>query len=197
MDEAVLSRRIKALRLERDMTLREVAQATGLTEGLISKIENHRVSPPIATLSRIAAALGVKLGYFFREDEAYVGYTIRRANEALSGMRKSRRTGYDYSLLAADKTSRQLEPFLVRLRPGARQQRRLKHSGDEFIYVLRGVLSFLWGRELFQLHEGDSMTYDAAVPHVSGNPDRHHETLLLAVTTESSANHRLSVAAQL
>lgn len=197
MDEAVLARRIKALRLERAMTLREVARATGLTEGLISKIENHRVSPPIATLSRIASALGVKLGYFFREDETYVGYTLRRANEAFRGMRKSRRTGYDYSLLASGKPSRRLEPFLVRLRPGARQLRRLKHGGDEFVYVLRGNLSFRWGREVFHLNEGDSITYDAAVPHVSGNPDRRKETLILAVTAEDNASHRLGVAAQL
>ena len=197
MDANVLARRIKGLRLDRSRTLREIAQATGLTEGLLSKIENQRVAPPIATLAKIAAALGVKLGYFFHEDEPYVGCAVKRAAEGLSGMRRSRRTGYEYSLLAADKPNRRLEPFLVRLAPGGRQKRRLLHSGDEFLYVLRGTLSFRWGREVFALREGDSITYDAAVPHLSSNPDRRRETLLLAVTAEDHAGHRLGVSAQL
>lgn len=197
MDEAIVAKRIKALRLDRAMTLREVAAATGLTEGLISKIENHRVSPPIATLSKIATALGVKLGYFFREDETYVGYAVKRADEAKKQMRRSRRTGYDYSLLASGKPARRLEPFLVRLSPGARQKRHLLHSGDEFVYVMNGALSFQWGREVFLLKEGDSITYDAGVPHLSSNPDKRRETLFLAVTAEESAGHRLGIDALL
>ncbi|MCW8130450.1 MAG: cupin domain-containing protein [Planctomycetota bacterium] len=191
MEETLVARRIKAQRLDRAMTLRDVAKATGLTEGLLSKIENHRVSPPIATLSKIAAALGVKIGWFFREDEAYVGYTVKRAAEATRGMTRSRRTGYDYSLLAAGKPVRKLEPFLVRLAPGLKQKKHLHHSGDEFVYVLRGELSFQWGRETFLLKAGDSITYDAAVPHLSRNPNRKRETLFLAVTAEESAGHRL------
>jgi len=197
MDEAIVAKRIKALRLDRAMTLRDVANATKLTEGLLSKIENHRVSPPIATLAKIAAALGVKLGYFFREDETYIGYTIMRAADAGKQMRKSRRTGYDYSLLASGKPIRLLEPFLVRLAPGARQKKNLLHSGDEFVYVLRGTLSFQWGREVFLLNEGDSITYDAGVPHLSSNPDKRRETLLVSVTAEENAGHRLGIDALL
>ena len=197
MDEALIPPRIQALRQERALTLREVARVTGLTEGLLSKIENHKVSPPIATLAKIAAALSVKLGYFFREDEAYVGYTLRRAAEAQRRLRLSRRTGYSYSLLAEEKAGRRLEPFLVRLAPGAAQKAPLHHSGDEFVYVLRGRLDFRWGRQRFTLRPGDSITYDALVPHLSRNAERGRETFLLAVTAEECAQQRLGVGALL
>lgn len=197
MDEALIPRRVKALRMERALTLRDVARATGLTEGLLSRIENHKVSPPIATLNRIAAALSVKLGYFFREDEGYVGYTVSRAGESTRRLRRSPRTGYKFSLLAQGKPGRRLEPFLVRLAPGQAQKAPLHHSGDEFLYVLRGELDFHWGRERFHLRPGDAITYDAAIPHLSRNARRTSETLLLAVSAEDGAPQRLGLGALL
>jgi transcriptional regulator with XRE-family HTH domain len=193
MDELRVGPRLKALRQARGHTLRQVAATAGMTPGMLSKIENQHMSPTLPALARLAAALGTRLGPLFGEDSGYTGLVLRRKAEALAGLRRSRLTGYDYSLLAAEKSGRRLEPFLVRLRPGVRQRRHLHHGGDEFVYVLRGRLDFQWGRRRFLLRAGDSLAYDASVPHLSRNPDRRGETLLLAVASEADTRLRLGL----
>lgn len=56
---------LKRLRMDKGYTLEDMAEKTGLSKGLISKIENHKVSPPISTLARIAHALDIPLGDLF------------------------------------------------------------------------------------------------------------------------------------
>jgi len=67
--EYMLAKRIKELRLSRNMTIEEVANRTGFTKGFVSKIENNKVSPPIATLLKLSEALDVHIRYFFHEED--------------------------------------------------------------------------------------------------------------------------------
>lgn len=193
MEEVRVGPRLKALRQSQGRLLREIAANAGITAGMLSKIENQRVSPTLPTLARLAAALGTRLGPLFGADGSYTGLVLQRRAKALKNLRRSPLTGYDYNLLASEKSDRRLEPFLVRLRPGLRQRRHLHHGGDEFLFVLRGRLDFHWGRQRFLLRAGDALTYDASVPHLSRNPDRRGETLLLAVASEADTRLRLGL----
>ncbi len=73
--------KIKKLRLAKKLTLQAVARETGFSPALISQIENNNVSPPIATLSKIARFFDVKIGHFFAEEEEECRYEIVRADE--------------------------------------------------------------------------------------------------------------------
>jgi transcriptional regulator with XRE-family HTH domain len=74
MREFNIGAKIKKLRLSKKLTLQAVAKETGFSPALISQIENNNVSPPIATLSRIAKFFDVKIGLFFTEDEEECRY---------------------------------------------------------------------------------------------------------------------------
>ena len=83
MSEYNIGVKIKKLRLAKKMTLQAVAKETGFSPALISQIENNNVSPPIATLSKIAKFFDVKIGIFFTEDEEECRYeVVRKANES-------------------------------------------------------------------------------------------------------------------
>ena len=73
--------KIKELRKARKLTLQDVARETGFSPALISQIENNNVSPPIATLSKIARFFDVKIGLFFEEDEVDCKYEVVRKHE--------------------------------------------------------------------------------------------------------------------
>ena len=73
--------KIRALRTERGLTLRELSERSGLSKPLLSQVENGRVVPPVATLLRISRALGATISYFFQEEERDVKVSLTRAAE--------------------------------------------------------------------------------------------------------------------
>ena len=80
MSDYNIGAKIKKLRLAKKLTLQAVAKETGFSPALISQIENNNVSPPIATLSKIAKFFDVKIGLFFADDEEECRYEIVRAH---------------------------------------------------------------------------------------------------------------------
>lgn len=167
MNELLLGRRIRELRHERGFTLEQLGSLTGMSKSLLSKVETGQVSPPIATLSKIAASLGVSIGYFFeddaRQDNAlFVPRTARQVIDAqLHGAE------YNYEHLAFGGTMpRLMEPFIIKLEPDQEVTGKLfDHPGEEFIMVLAGEMRFLFGSTSYHMKEGDSLYFDARVPH--------------------------------
>lgn len=167
MNELILGRRIRELRHERALTLDQLGQRTGMSKSLLSKVENAQVSPPIATLSKIAGALGVSIGYFFEEDPrqenaVYVPVAERqRVDAAAHGAE------YNYEHLAHGGTMpRLMEPFIITLDGSTPSPEKLfDHPGEEFIMVLEGEMRFLFGSTSYHMRTGDSLYFDARVPH--------------------------------
>lgn len=167
MNELLLGRRIRELRRERGLTLEELGNRTGFSKSLLSKVENAQVSPPIATLSRIASALDVSIGYFFaeeaRQDRAIFVPKSRRQQlgEQVHGPE------YSYEHLAyGSSMPRLMEPFVISLAAGSQESPTLfEHPGEEFIMVLEGRMEFLFGSTSYPMEEGDGLYFDARVPH--------------------------------
>lgn len=167
--EMNVGEKIKALRREKGMTLQEVAESTGFSAALISQIENHLISPPLGTLSRIARALGVEMGYFFgasREAE----FTIVRSNERRPVSRVASKQGvkygYSYESLAFEQKNHHMEPFLVTLEPATTRDRNAySHEGEEFIFVLEGKMEVVLGEHRDVLEPGDSIYFNSRIPH--------------------------------
>jgi len=165
-----LGEKIRELRLKRGLTLREVAGTTGLSIPLLSQVENNAVSPPVATLLRIANALGVGISYFFREEESREKAVVVRKHERKKTFRplhaKHGDSGYTYEALAYTKNSKHMEPFLVEFEPKKKEALSYQnHGGEEFLFLFRGRLAFHYDQQEIILDPGDSLYFESGVPH--------------------------------
>lgn len=159
--------RIARLRADQRMTLDRLAQVTGFTKGYLSKIENGRKVPPIATLSRIAQALHTEIGSFFQGTRraAALEATVVRANERPPVQRGGSAFGYDYVGLALKRIHKRMDPFIFTFPPRIDKHVFFEHRGEEFLFVLSGTVKFQVGDERFTLRKGDSIYFDSSVPH--------------------------------
>ena len=165
-----LGEKIRELRLKRSRTLREVAETTGLSIPLLSQVENNAVSPPVATLLRIAKALEVGISYFFREEESRERAVVVRKHERKKTFRPIQTqhgdSGYKYEALAYTKNSKHMEPFWVEFEPKKKEATSyLRHRGEEFIFLFRGRLAFHYDQQEIILDPGDSLYFESDVPH--------------------------------
>ena len=165
-----IGNKIKTLRQQKNITIQELSEKTGLSKGLISQVENDQVSPPISTLLKIASALKTDLAHFFQEKDLNPKVTVIRKNERLkSGRRgvKGIELGYSYESLAHTKINKHMEPFLVTFETkDSDNVIMFSHEGEEFVFVLKGKLHFLSdnGDDII-LNEGDSLYFEADIAH--------------------------------
>lgn len=166
MNELLIGRRVKEMRLKLDLTLAELGRRAGLSKSLLSKVENAQVSPPIATLYKIARALDVPMGYFF-EEEAREDRVIYVPKDKRQRVEQSRHAEYGYEHLASGSTMmRLMEPFMITLEANSQAEPTLFESqNEEFILVLEGEVDYLFGSTSYHLTEGDALYFDARVPH--------------------------------
>jgi transcriptional regulator with XRE-family HTH domain len=161
--------KIKKLREDSAVSLKELEERTGLSSAVLSQIENHLVSPPLGTLIRIAKALNVKPSHFFDEhpDKAF---TLVRKDERKPVSRFASKRGvaygYAYESLGHDMKGRHMEPFLVTLEPSAQKDPKpSSHDGEEFIFVLEGEVDVTLGDHSDLLRPGDTIYYDSQIAH--------------------------------
>ena len=180
-----LGEHLKALRAARGMTLERLATATGLTKSYLSKIQNSRKLPPIATLSRIAQALGTGIGSFFGDIlEAREGASVVRKEERLPVVRGGTAFGYDYVSLAHKRLSKRMEPFVFTFPSKIDRHVFFDHGGEEFVFILAGTVIFQVGDERWTLEEGDSIYFDAAIPHRGWSVGRDAKALVVVHAPE-------------
>jgi transcriptional regulator with XRE-family HTH domain len=165
MDEKLIANRIKRLRHSKKITLEYLAKMTGFTAGYISRIEKSDKAPPISTLSKIAAALEVDISFLLSEDESNnpQRMVIVRKNDPKEPSDRKASYGYRYEPLARKKIGKNMEPYI--LYPDFEYSTTFQHDGEEFFYVLEGEVEFVYGDEKYVLEAGDSMYFDANVPH--------------------------------
>lgn len=159
---------VKNLRNRRVMTLKDLSVMTGLSKANLSQIENNLVTPPIATLLKISTALGVSIGHFFQKSGQDSSVVVVRKSDRY-GVAKGphiSHVGYQYEPLAYPKVDKNMEPFIVHM-----EEREASdivynnHRGEEFLFVLGGVLEFRCDDTLVTLNEGDSLYFDSGKPH--------------------------------
>jgi transcriptional regulator with XRE-family HTH domain len=187
--DGLIAGRLKALRTMRGMTLERLAAATGLTRSYLSKIENARKVPPIATLSRIAHALGTGIGNFFGgRTQARESASLVRKSERLPIVRGGSAFGYDYESLAHQRLAKRMDPFIFTFPSKIDRHVYFEHEGEEFVFVLSGKVVFQVGDQRWTLQEGDSLYFDAAVPHRGWSEGR--EARALVVMNSGGAERR-------
>jgi transcriptional regulator with XRE-family HTH domain len=165
----VMGRRIRRLRLESGFTLEEAADRAGCTPGFLSQVERNQAAPSISMLYSIAGALGVRVTHFFPRTLA--GTKVVRAGER--EVFRFEGSSIVYSLLSRQFPERQLESLLVRMEPfdGALPADEFRsHPGEEFAYVLEGMLRIRIADTVHDLNPGDSVHFQSTVQHRLENP---------------------------
>jgi quercetin dioxygenase-like cupin family protein/DNA-binding XRE family transcriptional regulator len=164
--------RVRLVREDRDLTLQDISQRTGLDVAFLEQIENGNVAPPLGTIIKLAKALDLKMGYFISGEEDMPFTIVRKSDRKVVSRyssSKGKYYGYGYESLAPHKKDRHMEPFLISLEPSESDEERSAHDGQEFIYVLEGAMEVRLGEEVHVLEPGDSIYYDSTVPHLVKN----------------------------
>jgi len=192
MATLTLGERIAEIRKTYSLTREVLSERSGVGVDLISKIEDDGHIPDLAPLIKISRGLGVRLGTLL-DDHEQLGPVICRAGDASSssrfktGLPEGAATdkghhGMSFYALAADKTGRHMEPFIVAIEPDAKQEKSA-HEGEEFIYVMEGNLTLEYGNDKNTLKTGDSVYYDSIVPHKVFSADNNPVKILAVIYT--------------
>jgi transcriptional regulator with XRE-family HTH domain len=166
--EVAIGREVRATRKQLGITVAELAAATGISLGMLSKIENGNTSPSLTTLKLLGRALGVPLTAFFRGYEEEHSAVFVKAGEGVDVERRGTRAGHQYNLLGhigANMSGVVVEPYLITLMEDADVFPTFQHGGLEFLYMLEGKVTYRHGSNLYPMQRGDSLFFDADAPH--------------------------------
>ena len=179
--------RVRQVRENRDLTLPDISQRTGLDVAFLEQIEKGDVAPPLGTVIKLAKALDLKMGYFISGEEDMPFTIVRKCDRKVVSRyssSKGKYYGYGYESLAPHKKDRHMEPFLISLEPSESDEERSAHDGQEFIYVLEGAMEVRLGEEVHVLEPGDSIYYDSTVPHLVKNHGSGSARILAVLYSE-------------
>lgn len=164
--EIAIGREVRDFRKKIDMTVAELAKLAGLSAGMLSKIENGMTSPSLATLQALSRALHVPVTAFFRKFEEERDATFVKSGQGLTIERRGTRAGHQYQLLGHTmRKSIAVEPYMITLTADSDVFPLFQHAGIEFLYMLEGEVGYRHGDKTYTLTPGDSLYFDADVPH--------------------------------
>jgi transcriptional regulator with XRE-family HTH domain len=166
--EEQIGLRIRALRTLRAATLEQLAAEVKLTKGQLSKIENGKVSSPVSTLTRIAAALGVSPGHFFQTDGGQPRAVLVPKNARKTIVGRGSKLGHSYESLAFGLPfEKDFEPYLMRIdeKQIDPEQNIFKHPGHELLFMIKGEMDYRHSGTVYHLKAGDSLFFDGNVDH--------------------------------
>ena len=172
-----LGERLRAIRLLRRLTLREVAEAAGVSESFVSQLERGRSSASVATLQRLAEAVGIEISDLFAGEQQSGPRVLRRQERQLLEWGHLGRKA-----LLTPKPFHSLEAVAASFDPGGSTGDEPYTHGDseELLLVLAGRVHLQLGSELFDLSTGDSVNYRSSTPHrVSNRGDGPAEVLFV------------------
>lgn len=166
--EVAIGREVRAFRRKQEITVADLSASTGLSIGMLSKIENGNTSPSLTTLQTLANALSVPLTSFFRGFEETRMAVHTKAGEGVELERAGARANHQYNLLGhigANASGVIVEPYLITLTAESDVFPTFQHGGIETIYMLEGEVDYRHGENVFSLKPGDSLFFDADAPH--------------------------------
>jgi transcriptional regulator with XRE-family HTH domain len=165
---AEIGARIRTIREEKGLSLEALSNMTGFAVELLANIEQNQVQPQLGTIIRLSKALDSAFGRLV----SGVGdrlYSVTRKGEqkivSRSTSDKGQKQVYVYRSLAPEVKGRHMEALIVQLEENPDQEMSI-HDGEEFIYVLSGVVRLKIGEDSFELEPGDSVYYLSTTPHL-------------------------------
>ncbi|WP_105617239.1 helix-turn-helix domain-containing protein [Vallitalea okinawensis] len=177
-----IGQNIKKLRTELNLTLKDVSEETGLSIGFLSQFERGLTTIAIDSLDKIAKVLKVDLTYFFDKTQNENNNIVLRSYE-----REVFQIDYSHIIhyhLTNNLDNKELLPRLIEILPSVAEEnvKAYQHEGEEFIYVLEGIVTLILKDQEYQLYPGDSAHYDSTRAHNWANYTNKTVKLLVVNT---------------
>ncbi|MGE8942028.1 helix-turn-helix domain-containing protein [Leptospira interrogans] len=164
--EAALGQVVRELRRRAGLGISEIARRANLSPGMVSKIENGAISPSLSSIRSLARALQVPVTSLFREFDEVTDATIVRAGEGTMVHRSGRSLDHEYRVLGQTTAKGiAVEPFMMTFTEASQVLPFLHRTGTQFIHVLEGQFYYRHGSKTYLMAEGDSLLFQADVPH--------------------------------
>ncbi|HWF54634.1 MAG TPA: XRE family transcriptional regulator [Solirubrobacteraceae bacterium] len=179
--------RIKRLRIESGLGVREQARVLGISASSLSALENSRGGMSLGRLQVVARHFGLHITDLLRPDEPINGRpepeleVIRRGDRGVATIRRGQ--GTIYQLLGRGH-GHEIQPAIVTFEPGGGYQHDLMgHAGEEFAYIVLGDVELLHGDDVHRLGPGDAVRFRATKPHGYRNASATEMALLITAAT--------------
>jgi len=176
--------RVKALREAEGLSLRDLAERSGVSAPMLSQVERGETSPTLQVAARIAAGLELRLSQLLRLDESGAVSVVREHERRRGG---SRRAGHAYEILTPPLPGQRAEVSSHTLAPGGAtggpgDPPMHEPGARETALVTGGTVVLVCDGERHELSEGDCVTFDADLPHHFENPGSEPAALLAVVS---------------
>lgn len=185
--ETQIGERAKELRQEKKITLKELSEKTNLSVGYLSQFERGINTIAIDSLAKIAKVYNVDLSYFFPNKPKESSIILKSHEQSTLDVIGE---NYIVKCLSGDKTNHMLYPRLIEILPTLRADEALQtypHEGEEFVYILEGILTLLYKDEKHYLYPGDSAHYSSSIPHNWAN-NTNKTVKILCISIPNSFN---------
>ncbi len=185
LDSATIGARVKALRESESLSLRDLAERSGVSAPMLSQVERGETSPTLTVAARIAAGLELRLSQLLRLDEDGAVTIVRSGERSRGG---NRRRGHSFEVMTSSQPGQRAELSRHTLAPGgatgAPDDPPMHEPGSrETALVERGSVVLVCDGQRYVLDEGDCVTFDADLPHHFENPMTDTEAAFLAVVS--------------
>ena len=175
--EERISEKIREVRLQNKMTLKELSEKTGLSTGFLSQVERGISSMTLVSLSKIAKALNVNIKDLV-DVEVRKSFINRKDSQLILRMERS---FINYIRLNGEFDERKMEPLILKIKPNTLEAEECQHDGEEFYYVIKGKAVFLIEDDEYIVDEGESIHYPSRLKHKTLNKE-NIELVMLSVT---------------
>ena len=176
--------KIRALRTSKNLGLAQLGDHTGLSAGMLSKIERGTVFPTLPTLLRVALVFGVGLDHFFSDGEKPVLEVVRKNDRLRLPNTMDKTPSFVFESLDFPVNDRPIEAFLAEFQPRTPATDPHEHNGIEFLYVISGEIDVQIHDKSHELKTGDSMYFDARFPHCYKTIGHDRASVLVVVAEE-------------
>lgn len=174
-----IGERLRALREERNISMRTLASRSGLSANALSMIERGKASPSVSTLYKLAEALGISITMFF-SSQSERKQVVFLKSDARTRMAFTRGV---FEGLGGEQFVGRVEPFMLTLENSANSgPRAMTHTGHEFVFCLRGELEYQVERDIYHLGAGDSLLFAAHLKHKWKNAGRNVATAIIIIS---------------
>ncbi|GAA5221144.1 XRE family transcriptional regulator [Membranihabitans marinus] len=174
--------KIKDVRKSKELKLADLAQMSGISIAMLSKIENGRVFPTLPSLLQIFEVLDIELYSFFNDlyiTNKFPGYIFKKRKDLKLLEKEEGAIGFQYELILSHTIERSsVEISLLTLKQDNHREK-LSTEGFEYIYLIKGEIEYRLGQNTFYMEEGDSLFFDGRIDHVPIN--RGEEAVLLVL----------------
>lgn len=162
-----LGRKLRQLRLKKKISLADLGKHTGLSQSMLSQLENDRMFPTLPTLARIAMVFDVSLDYFFGDQRQTKAFAVVRAKERMKFPERADapRPSYFFECLSFAAQGKGMQAYLAEFSPQPKAGEGHLHDGTEFLFVLEGAVAVRYQGVRHELEAGDSAMFDAAEEH--------------------------------